>query len=302
MDLVLSLNKPKDITSHDAVAGVKKMLRARKTGHAGTLDPMATGVLIVCLNRATRLAKYFSFLDKEYLVVMKLGEATDTQDSCGKVIERRDVSGVNSAKIEQALLSFRGKNLQRPPMYSALKHKGRPLYELARKGIEVERPPREVHIHQMDVLNIALPYVTFRTVCSKGTYIRTICDDAGRKVGTGAHMTALERRAVGSFHVNDSVSMDDLASGDRKSPSGRGIYSMDAALSWLPAVTVSGSVIAAVRNGTSLETRQCTDFTIEMTSSPWIRIKSADGALMAVAVYDAASSRVKMDVVFPRTG
>lgn len=302
MDIVLSINKPTDITSHGAAVSVRKMLRSRKTGHAGTLDPMATGVLIICVSRATRLAQYFSSLEKEYLAVMKLGEATDTQDACGQVIERHNISGVDSAKIEEALMSFRGRIMQQPPMYSALKRKGRPLYELARKGIEVERAPREVFIHQMSVLDISIPFVTFRTVCSKGTYIRTICDDAGRKLGTGAHMTALERRAVGPFHIDASVGMDELASGDRKAPSGRGVYSMDEALSWMPAVTVSGPVIAAVSNGTPLETGQCDDFTDRVQSSPWVRIKSTEGVLLAVARYDAGSGRIRMDVVFPRSG
>ncbi len=234
MDIIISLNKPKGITSQDAVTKVKRILNIKKAGHTGTLDPMATGLLLVCVNKATRLASYFTDLDKDYHAVMKLGESTDTQDAEGNVTASSDKVDFDESVIREAFKSFEGKILQQPPMFSALKHKGKALYKYARKGIEIERKPREITIYRIELLKINIPYVEFMVRCSKGTYIRTLCYDLGRKLGTEAHMAELERTAIGSFKVNDSMSPDELRSAAERAQLNTGVYTLNEALYWMP--------------------------------------------------------------------
>ena len=298
MDIIISINKPKGITSHDAVSKVKRNLKVKKAGHTGTLDPMATGLLLVCVNRATRIASYFSNLDKEYRAVMKLGEATDTQDAEGQVISRCDSIDVDDADIREALESFEGNILQQPPMFSALKHKGKPLYKLARKGIEIERKPREVHIKYIKLLDINLPYVTFKTLCSKGTYIRTLCDDIGRKLGTGAHLYELERSGIGQYGIDESLSFNELESIIQGEPINKGIYTMDEALSWLPEFKIKDILLKQVVHGNPIKLNNRTDFSDNLKSAAGIRIKSHDGALLAIGSFSAVKNMIKMDIVF----
>lgn len=298
VDIVINLNKPRDITSHDAVLKVKKILKAKKAGHAGSLDPIATGVLLVCAGRATRLTSYFTSLDKEYYSVLKLGEITDTQDAYGKVIEKRDVIRISRDLMKRVLNSFEGRILQQPPMYSALKHKGKPLYKLARKGIIIERPPREVHIRNIELLDIDHPYVRFKTVCSRGTYIRTLCHDIGEQLGTGAHLFGLERTAIGPFELRNSVTIAELRSMNGDIYARPGIYSIDRALSWMPELTVNELLVTKVKNGASIQIHDCTGFTDELRVSAGIKIKSPQNELIAIASYSPAKDIIKMDVVF----
>ena len=295
MDLIINLNKPKGITSQKATTEVKKLLKAKKAGHAGTLDPAATGVLLICINRATRLASYFSSLDKEYNAVIKLGETTDTQDSQGIVIEKTDRIEVDETLIKNTLKSFEGEIMQEPPMYSALKYEGKPLYKYARKGIDIPRNPRKVHIYFIKVLNINIPFVSFKTVCSKGTYIRTLCDDIGKKLGTGAHLFELERTAIGPFRLEDSMKIDNLGPAPIKN---RGVYTMDSALSWMPELKIKESQIKAVRNGAPINTRLCSDFSDNLKNAQGIKIKSPDNEFLAIGSFSAGKNMVKMDVVF----
>jgi tRNA pseudouridine55 synthase len=295
MNLIIALNKPKDITSQDAVTKAKKMLRVKKAGHTGTLDPMATGLLIVCTNRATRIASYFSGLDKEYTAVMKLGETTDTQDAYGRIISKTDEVEINGTVIKDALESFKGLILQMPPMHSALKYEGQPLYRLARKGIEVERKLREVTIYNISLMNIDSPYVTFHVACSKGTYIRTLCDDIGRKLGVGAHLFELERTAIGPFHIEDSLSFDELKSVDMNKAGIKGIYTMDEALSWIPELTIDDATLQAVKHGNPIRIADLPD---AYSKTEGIRIKTADGALHAIGSCSDEKNIIKMDVVF----
>lgn len=293
MDLVINLNKPEGITSQEAVSRIKKILnealaknsafiKTKKAGHTGTLDPFATGILLVCTGRATRLASYLSSIDKEYLTVMKLGEATDTQDLCGKVIETHKVD-VTEDEIKNTLKSFEGRILQRPPMFSALKHRGVPLYKFARKGIDIPREPREVYIYKIEPLKINLPFVTFSTLCSKGTYLRTLCDDIGRKLGTGAHLFKLERTAIGQFKIDGSITFDELLQVRNESPrKTRGIYSMDEALGWMPEIKVKGSAIKNVKNGNPLRINDCYALPPNLKNGDSVRIKSPDGEFLAV--------------------
>ena len=298
MDLIVSVNKPKDISSHDAVRKVKKILHAKKAGHTGTLDPMATGLLIICTNRATRLADYFSSLHKEYRAIMKLGEATDTQDACGRVVTKEDASNIDSDRIKRAVNSFKGRMLQLPPMFSALKHQGKPLYKLARKGIEIERKPREVNIYQIELLDINIPYVEFKAICSKGTYIRTLCDDIGKKLGVGAHLFELERTAVGQFCLSESLTIEELKSVDMEKLNCKGIYTKDNALSWMPELKIEMSLVKSIKNGVPIEVSRLSGISDEIKSARGIRIKSPGDELIAVASYRADKDTIKMDVVF----
>jgi tRNA pseudouridine55 synthase len=295
MDLIIALNKPKYITSQDAVTKVKKILKVKKAGHTGTLDPMATGLLLVCINRATRLASYFTNLAKEYRAVMKLGETTDTQDAYGKIIAKNDKIEIGKTIIEECLKSFKGRIFQHPPMYSALKHEGQPLYKLARKGIEVDRALREVSIYEIDLLNINSPYVTFRVACSKGTYIRTLCDDIGKKLGVGAHLFELERTAIGPFRIANSLTIEELISMNINEPDGKGVFTMDKALSWMPVFKIDDAAIKAVKHGNPIRIIIPSD---DYKKAEGIRIKSPDDEFLAVGSFSPEKNIIKMDVVF----
>jgi tRNA pseudouridine55 synthase len=206
---ILLVDKEKGMTSHDVVALVRRRFGIKKVGHAGTLDPNATGVLVLLLGKATKLSGRFLADDKEYEAVMKLGERTSSADSDGDVISNRTVR-VTKKDIEDAVRSFQGEIEQIPPMVSAKKVKGERLYKLARKGIEVERKPVRVHIKKIEVKRIDIPFVFFRTVVSKGTYIRQLADDIGEKLGSGAHLTDLRRLRSGEFSLEKALSVSSL--------------------------------------------------------------------------------------------
>jgi tRNA pseudouridine55 synthase len=210
MNIVINLNKPKNISSQQAVIRIKKLFAAKKAGHAGTLDPIATGVLLVCLNEATKITRFLSDLNKEYIVKLKFGERTDTCDSTGRILEKRECLSLKEANIRKALKNFMGPIKQIPPMYSAIKIKGQPLYKLARRGMEIKRPQREVDIYGIDLISFEQPYLHLKISCSKGTYIRTLCDDIGRVLDVGAHMVSLERTSIGNFSIKDSASIEEL--------------------------------------------------------------------------------------------
>ncbi|HBR17547.1 MAG: tRNA pseudouridine(55) synthase TruB [Deltaproteobacteria bacterium RIFCSPLOWO2_12_FULL_43_16] len=207
---VLVVDKPAGPTSHDVVMMVKKRLRARKVGHIGTLDPFATGVLPLCINDATRLARFLEDGKKEYIATIKLGEETDTYDKEGRVVAREDTTSINREDIISVLMSFKGRIQQVPPIFSAIKVNGTPLYRLARQGVIVERKPKEVEIYDIEIKDIEAPFVSIRIVCSKGTYIRSLAFDAGRRLGCGAHLISLRRTKNGHFSLEQSISIDKL--------------------------------------------------------------------------------------------
>lgn len=210
MDGILVVDKPKGITSHDVVDVVRRRFGMRRVGHAGTLDPMATGVLVMLLGRATKLAGTFLKDDKEYVATLFFGRSTDTQDATGKVLEKKDVNGLDIDTVRKALESFRGNMEQIPPMVSAKKYKGKKLYELARKGKTIPRKPCPITIHEIELLEFAPPEVIFRVKCSKGTYVRTLCEDIGRSLGYPAHMSALKRTQSGRFSLKEARPLDDI--------------------------------------------------------------------------------------------
>ena len=248
MNVVINLNKPADISSQQAVLKVQRFFSAKKAGHAGTLDPMATGVLLVCLNEATKITRFLSDLDKEYRVRVKFGERTDTCDATGNIIEQNTCDTLRESDIRNALNSFTGLIQQTPPMYSAIKMNGRPLYKLARMGITVERAARPVTISEIEMLGFDLPYIDLRIVCSKGTYIRTICDDMGQALGVGAHMVSLVRTRIGSFLIEDSTGIEDPGS------SKQAVCSIDSALSHLGEIILDEYFYRRALNGIPIDT------------------------------------------------
>jgi len=246
MNIVINLNKPENISSQQAVTKVKRLFSAKKAGHAGTLDPIATGILIVCLNEATKITRFLADLNKEYIVRLKLGERTDTYDSTGRVIDRADFHFIKESDIRKVLSNFIGHIKQTPPMYSAIKIGGQPLYKLARKGLSVERPERDITVHAMDLLSFDPPYLDLKISCSKGTYIRTICDDIGNALAAGAHMVSLIRTRIGAFRIEDSVSIEGLS--NNKNPG----CSIDSAILHLKEIILDEESYAKAKNGVSI--------------------------------------------------
>ncbi len=213
MNGILNILKPPGMTSHDVVAAVRKKLGIRRVGHTGTLDPDAAGVLPICIGKATRVSQYLQESNKGYRVEMILGITTNTQDISGDIIQWGKLMSKRS-DIEDALLSFIGEYKQIPPMYSAIKVKGKRLYELARKGIEVERKARKVKIESINIIDIRNEIVFFDVICSKGTYIRTLCHDVGELLGCGGTMSFLMRTFTGGFHISNAITLEEFYSID----------------------------------------------------------------------------------------
>jgi tRNA pseudouridine55 synthase len=207
---ILLLDKPVGLTSNQALQTVKGLYRARKAGHTGSLDPLADGLLPLCFGSATKISAFLLDADKHYKVRARLGVKTTTADAEGEVIEERPVPSLDDAALEKVLDRFRGEIQQLPPMYSALKHQGERLYNLARKGIEVEREPRTVVIHELRLLSLELPDMELDVHCSKGTYVRTLAEDIGEALGCGAHVTALRRTGVGPYDDGSAVTLTEL--------------------------------------------------------------------------------------------
>ncbi|MCD6185953.1 MAG: tRNA pseudouridine(55) synthase TruB [Deltaproteobacteria bacterium] len=207
---IILIDKPAGISSAKVVAIVKKALKVRKAGHTGTLDPFATGLLICCLNNATKIADFLIKDKKGYEAVLHLGIETDTEDITGKIIATCDKIDFSDKEINSVFKNFKGKIEQIPPAYSALKHKGVPLYKLARQGTPVKKPARTIIISDISILNINLPEIHFKVWCSAGTYIRTLASDIGKKLGCGGHLKSLRRMQIGRFSVNDSIKLDKI--------------------------------------------------------------------------------------------
>lgn len=207
---VLLVDKPAAHTSHDVVARLRGILRMKRIGHAGTLDPMATGLLVILVGKATRASQYLIGLDKEYEGTVELGRTTDSQDADGEVVTTRPVPALAGDELRRALQGFIGDQYQLPPMYSAIKIGGVPLYKSARRGEDVEREPRFIRVVSWDLLALALPRFDFRMRVSKGTYVRTLAHDLGERLGCGAHLAALRRTAIGGFRVTEALTLDQL--------------------------------------------------------------------------------------------
>ncbi len=281
-DGILNLDKPRGPTSHDVVARVRALTGIRRVGHAGTLDPLATGVLLVCVGRATRVAEYLMAGQKVYRAHVRLGITTDTYDAEGQVVAEAPVE-VNRAQVEASLAQFRGQIAQLPPMYSAVKHKGTPLYRLARRGAEVHREPRQVEIFRLELTAWEPPECTLEMTCSPGTYVRALAHDLGQALGCGAHVSGLIRLASGDFCLEDTVTLDELAQAAAKGCWPDLLHPIDVALTRFPALHLLDADAAR---------RLCSGQMIandEWRGADLARVYGPDGGFLALAMYDQAT-------------
>lgn len=246
---ILNLCKPLGCTSFDMVKRIRRLSGEKKVGHGGTLDPLASGVLPICLGRATRVSEFLADSSKSYRAVMKFGEATDTYDAEGTITEEKDASHLTLEKVEESLGPFRGIILQEPPMYSALKHEGKRLYELAREGITIERPKRETAVHKLQILTWEPPYTTIYVDCGRGTYVRSLAHDIGQALGVGAHLTELVRLRSGPFDISESVTPEEFDEAVEASNWQDILFPMDFALSNMPAAILDKRAERATTNG-----------------------------------------------------
>ncbi len=286
---LLILNKPRGLTSHDVVVRVRRAIKVKQVGHAGTLDPLATGVLVVCLGQATRISEYLLGHDKTYRATIRLGVETDTYDADGRVTARHEV-GVDRPAIERALAQFIGLIQQVPPMHSALKRGGQKLYELARAGVEIDRPARPITIHSIDLIDWQSPDLTIGVHCSAGTYIRSLAHDLGKELGTGAHLIALERTASGTFTLAEATALDEFEASVRTGNWQTQLHSIDQALSEWPAVTLNPAE----------RTRAITGAPIESLPLGGVHCRAHDehGRLIALLVFDQKKQHWRADKVF----
>ena len=284
---VLIVNKPDGWTSHDVVSRIRTVFGIQKVGHAGTLDPHATGVLPVLIGKGTKIAQYLLDWDKEYSAVLQLGQTTDTQDGSGTVLEEKACEALSEDDVQSAIMSFQGAIQQVPPMYSAVKVGGQPLYKKARKGQTVERQAKTVVIHDLEIQRLAIPEVSFRVVCSKGTYVRTLCADIGDRLGTGGHLKWLQRQRVGPLHLDQAVDMRSLKKGVEISQLDGAWWSLDRVLEAFPAVTVNGDDARKVLHGNAIPWKRIewagekSGVTIPGEGMR-VRVKTPEGALLAL--------------------
>ena len=279
---VFLLDKPQGMSSNDIMQKVKRIFQANKAGHTGALDPLATGMLPICLGEATKFSQFLLDADKRYLVTAKLGERTDTSDPEGQIVEIRDVK-VKTPEILTALEQFRGDILQVPTMFSALKHNGKPLYEYARQGITVEREARPITIFELNFIEYNAPYLTLEVHCSKGTYIRTLVDDLGELLGCGAHVTMLRRTAVADYPTEkmlDWHTLQSLAEQQDLSSLDALLLPMDTAVAKLPALTLNESQTQGIGFGQRIK------FDNPNRLQGQVRLFSHENRFLGVAVID----------------
>lgn len=275
IDGILNINKPTGITSLEVVKIVRRLSGERGVGHAGTLDPSATGVLPVCLGQATRVIPFIVEAHKIYLAEIELGVSTDTYDADGNVTQKVDPSNITREQVEGVLPSFSGSILQKPPMYSAVKYQGKRLYDLARSGIEVEREPRRADVFRLKLLDWRPPHCTIVVECGKGTYIRSLAHDLGQSLGCGAHVRELARLRSGIFDIDDSVTIPQLEASFKHNYWQDILYPLDVVLEDWMAVIVSGEKEHAIKNGQQLTLGEGED-------EDYCRAYSIDGRFLAV--------------------
>jgi tRNA pseudouridine55 synthase len=307
MDGALIIDKPAGLTSHDVVARVRKIIGERRVGHTGTLDPFATGVLVVLVGRATRLAQFLSGAEKEYEATIRLGYATDTGDLTGTRLPDSFTTAATEfhrEEVETAMASLRGELEQTPPMYSAKKLGGRKLYELARRGEEVERKSVQITVREFEVIqgegawlkvnDDATADIHARVVCSAGTYIRTLAEDLGKQLGVGAHLVELRRTRAGSFEIADAITLEHLTESAESKIAESKIISPDAVLSHLPAIELTEDEVTHTIHGIDLKVESAV---LNCAGGAPVRLRSADNQLIAVGVYDDSRKAIHPTVV-----
>ncbi|OPX37298.1 MAG: tRNA pseudouridine(55) synthase TruB [Desulfobacteraceae bacterium 4484_190.3] len=283
MNGIIVVDKPSGKTSFDIVRDIRGILKIDKAGHTGTLDPLATGVLPVCINEATKLVRFFSQDDKEYEVIMLLGIETDTLDIEGKIVARHEPD-VRLTDVEKVIESFAGKIEQKPPKYSAIKYKGKALYRWMREGVDVDPPARTIEIYKVAVKDVTLPYVMFDVSCSKGTYVRSLCADMGAKLGCGACMFALRRKKSGNFAEEEAVSLGGLDKRQKQKILKENLISMvDALPDFLP-IPVDQTLAERIRKGYQPETEilNGNDNISSLNKGDLIKFLTADDNIVAI--------------------
>ncbi len=298
---IIIIDKPEGISSAKVVAIVKKVLKVKKAGHTGTLDPFATGLMICCLNSATRIAGFLIKDNKEYEAVLQLGIVTDTGDVTGKIIASSHNIEFSKQKIYSVFKHFKGRIEQVPPAYSALKHKGVPLYKLARQGRPVKKPARNVIINDIRILDINLPEIRFKVACSAGTYIRALASDIGEALGCGGHLKSLTRMRIGSFSINDSLKLDEL---ERLSLTKQGsdilsagIISMTDALPEIPAFHANEKQTERIKTG-GIMTGHDFHYDYDILGNTPVKIVDKKNNIIAIVNYDKNKNTYKYHAVF----
>ena len=282
---VLNVYKEKGYTSHDVVAKLRGIVKQKKIGHTGTLDPDAEGVLPVCFGKATKLCDLLTDKDKTYQAVLLLGKVTDTQDTSGQVLEEHSTKDLTKEEVEKVIYSFEGVYDQIPPMYSALKVNGKKLYELAREGKEVERKARRITIHEIRILEVGLPEVKLEVTCSKGTYIRTLCHDIGQKLGCGGCMKELLRTRVERFDITDSMRLGEIEQLQKEGTLEEKIIPIDAMFPAYAQIILTPKAAQAVRNGNSFRRKEISQETALKEYENEERVSVYDEACQFIAIY-----------------
>ncbi|MGD0916207.1 MAG: tRNA pseudouridine(55) synthase TruB [Thermodesulfobacteriota bacterium] len=295
IDGLLILDKPEGMTSLAVVKEVKRRFHVKKAGHIGTLDPFATGVLPIVINEGTKLVPFLRDEPKEYEAVLKLGEETATDDFTGEVFHRKEWEGITPGMIQAVFQTFLGKIQQIPPMFSAIKVQGKPLYRLARRGLEVDRKEREVEIFDIQVQESDLPRVRFKISCSKGTYVRALGRDIGRKLGCGAHLLRLRRVRSGSFTIERAIpwgSLRDLSEAQDLSP---WLISLGEALASLPEVIGDERLIRMVRHGKGMAVRDLSPHTLPaFEKGDWLKMSSPEDGLVAILKSEVRDTDIQL--------
>ncbi len=282
---ILVIDKPPGLSSARVVSIVKRLLQVKKVGHAGTLDPFATGVLIVCVNQATRLARFWLNSAKTYQAELCLGIETDTQDPTGTVISTSESIDVPEDKLRTVMKSFVGTVNQAPPVYSALKHQGVPLYRLARKGEPFQKPSRQIQIYRLEILEIALPLVRFEVNCSAGTYVRTLCADIGKILGCGGHLKNLRRTASSGYSITDAVSLSELEELARSGDVDRHLTGMAEALPDMVSFQADKALTDKIKYGMMITTTDVSPSCL-LPGDTMVKIIDGNNRLLSILSYD----------------
>jgi tRNA pseudouridine55 synthase len=302
MDGILAVWKPEGWTSHDVVAKVRRILKMKRIGHAGTLDPMVTGVLPLCLGRATRVVEYVQERPKAYEAVLQLGIATDTEDLTGTVIEQQSSVDVTEFAIREALRRFEGEIEQIPPMYSAVKIEGKRLYELAREGKTVERKPRLVTIHQIELIEVQLgleqPQISFSVVCSKGTYIRTLCVDIGKALGVPAAMAKLTRTMSGGITKESCLTLEQIEQMQQSGTLGEHLIAADEAITHLERAEVPVAIGTLALQGQKVSLDHAGISALDSEAGKLIRLYNNDNSFLGIFQIDTETAVFKPVKVF----
>lgn len=294
---ILNIYKEQGYTSHDVVACLRKITGQKKIGHTGTLDPDATGVLPVCLGRATKLCDMLTDRDKTYEAVLLLGRTTDTQDVSGKILEEHSTEELQEDAVKECILGFAGEYDQTPPMYSAVKVNGRKLYELAREGKTIERKSRRVQIHEIRIIEMELPRVRMEITCSKGTYIRTLCSDIGDRLGTGGCMEKLIRTRVGRFDIRDSVRLDEARDQAEQGRIEELVIPLEEMFSDLKAVVLDEEHVYLAYNGNPFQERDLAGPS-SCGHGETCRVYDKEGRFIAVYQYDDRKRQFRIVKMF----